>query len=173
MLHGSGFRRAVLAGSIALLAGLGGSPRQPARADADAGPAEFQRLVDEYGRLWTMTDGTIDLTRLDRFYAPGQNVTIIDFVPPGVSRSWAAHREGLQRELFSRLVLNSYVPRQDVTVRMVGPDVAVTTFTFDYANKGEDGGEAKTTGRQTNVWQRLDGRWIIVHEHGSPVPGQP
>jgi hypothetical protein len=70
----------------------------PARAQDPAAPtaSEFQRLVDEYGRLWTMPDGgAIDLTRLDRFYAPDADVTIVDFVPPGISGGWAEHREGL------------------------------------------------------------------------------
>jgi ketosteroid isomerase-like protein len=146
----------------------------PARAQDPAAPtaSEFQRLVDEYGRLWTMPDGgAIDLTRLDRFYAPDADVTIVDFVPPGISRGWAEHREGLQRELFSQLRMNSYVPRQDVTVKPIaGGRAVVTTFTFDYANRVKDGSEAKITGRQTNVWERRDGRWVIVHEHGSPVP---
>jgi len=134
--------------------------------------AEFQRLVDGYGRLWAMAGGDpIDLTRLDRFYAPDADVTVVDFVPPGVSRGWVRHREALQRELFSRLEANSYVPRQDVTAKTVaGGQAVVTTFTFDYANRSKDGSEAKVTGRQTNVWERRDGHWVIVHEHGSPVP---
>jgi ketosteroid isomerase-like protein len=146
----------------------------PVRAQDLETPAagEFQRLIDEYGRLWTMPDGgAIDLTRLDRFYAPDADVTIVDFVPPGISRGWVEHREGLQRELFSLLRMNSYVPRHDVTVKPIaGGRVVVTTFTFDYANRAKDGREARVTGRQTNAWERRDGRWVIVHEHGSPVP---
>lgn len=169
-------RRVLFAAALGAVLASGAAVAQqpaPAVASTSADVTEFQALVDEYGRLWTMTDGAIDLTRLDRFYAPDGNVTIIDFAPPGISRSWAAHREGLQRELFGALATNSYVPRRDVTVRRVGDGAAVTTFTFDYANRSKDGREFTLVGRQTNVWERRDGRWVIVHEHGSPVPGRP
>ena len=132
--------------------------------------ADFQRRIDEYGKLWTMTDGKIDLTAIDRFYAPDADVIIFDFAPPGVSHSWATHRRGLERELFSKLLRNRFVPRQDVTLKLVGDNVGITTFTFDYENQAKDGQQFKLTGRQTNVWERRGGNWIIVHEHGSPVP---
>lgn len=132
--------------------------------------ADFQRRIDEYGKLWTMTDGKIDLTAIDRFYAPDADVIIFDFAPPGVSHSWAEHRRGLERELFSKLLRNRFVPRQDVTLKLVGDNVAITTFTFDYENQAKDGQQIKLTGRQTNVWERRGGNWVIVHEHGSPVP---
>lgn len=132
--------------------------------------AEFQQWIEEYSRRWEMTDGVIDLGRVDEFYAPGEDVIIFDFAPPGRSTSWAAHRRGLERDLFSKLKVNRFVPRRDVTLRLVGDRAAVTTFTFDYENEGKDGAKFRLTGRQTNVWERRGDRWVIVHEHGSPVP---
>jgi ketosteroid isomerase-like protein len=132
--------------------------------------ADFQQRIDAYGELWTMTDGEIDLTALDRFYAPDADVIIFDFAPPGVSRSWAEHRRGLERKLFSNLLTNRFVPRQDVTLKLVGNNAAITTFTFDYENQARDGQQFQVTGRQTNVWERRGDNWVIVHEHGSPVP---
>ena len=132
--------------------------------------ADFQNRIDRYGELWTMTDGTLDLTQLDQFYAPEDNVIIFDFAPPGVSTSWAAHRKGLERALFSKLKTNRFVPRQDVTLRLVGEKAAITTFTFDYENEWKDGTKQKLIGRQTNVWEWRGKNWVIVHEHGSPVP---
>jgi hypothetical protein len=100
-------------------------------------------------------------------------VTIFDFAPPGVSRSWAEHRAGLQRELFAKLKVNRYVPRQDVTLKLLGDDAAVTTFTFDYANEGKDGSRATVVGRQTNVWERRGGKWLIVTSTGRRCPRTP
>lgn len=155
--------------AAAMVALVGG--RLPADQKADQPTvADFQKRIDEYGRRWTMTDGAIDLTKLDEFYAPDEGVVIYDFAPPGVSTSWAAHRKGLERELFSKLRVNRFVPRQDVTVRLVGDKAAVTTFTFDYENQEKGGKKFKITGRQSNVWERRGGNWVIVHEHGSPVP---
>jgi ketosteroid isomerase-like protein len=142
---------------------------QPPKAETPT-VADFQKRIDEYGRRWTMTDGRIDLTKIDEFYAPGEGVVIFDFAPPGVSASWAAHRTGLEKELFSKLKVNTFVPRQDVTLRLVGDKAAVTTFTFDYQNESKDGTKFKLTGRQSNVWEKTDKGWVIVHEHGSPVP---
>jgi ketosteroid isomerase-like protein len=130
----------------------------------------FQEIIDDYGRAWLMTDGCLDLSRLDRFYAAGEGVIIFDFAPPGVSTTWAAHREALREQLFAKLKVNRYVPRQDVTLRRIGPDAAVTSFTFDYENEALDGTRFTLTGRQSNVWERRGDSWVIVHEHGSPVP---
>ena len=132
--------------------------------------AEFQKRINEYGKRWTMTDGAIDLTKLDEFYAPDENVIIFDIAPPGVSMTWVAHRKGLDKELFSTLKAHKLVPRQDVTLRLVGDTAAVTTFTFDYAIERKDGEKLKGTGRQSNVWERRGGGWVIVHEHSSPPP---
>jgi hypothetical protein len=52
----------------------------------------------------------------------------------------------------------------------VGEAAAVTTFTFDYEIEGKDGSMIKGTGRQSDVWERLKGGWVIVHEHSSPQP---
>lgn len=60
--------------------------------------AEFQKRIDEYGKRWAMTDGKIDLSKIDEFYSADENVVIFDFAPPGVSTSWAAHRKGLEKE---------------------------------------------------------------------------
>ena len=132
--------------------------------------AEFQKRINEYGKRWTMTDGAIDLTKLDEFYAPDENVVIFDIAPPGVSVTWVAHRKGLDKELFSTLKAHKLVPRQDVTLRLVGDTAAVTTFTFDYAIERKDGEKLVGTGRQSNVWERRKGGWVIVHEHSSPPP---
>ncbi len=131
----------------------------------------FRRLIESYGQLWTMTNGRIDLTRLDRFYAPDGEVVIFDFAPPGASKSWAAHREALNRELFANLKRNLYVPRLDsITLRTMGNNAAVTTFVFDYENEDKSGKVFRISGRQTNVWERRGNSWLIVHEHGSPLP---
>jgi len=132
--------------------------------------ADFQKRIDEYGRRWTMTNGKIDLAKLDEFYAPDENVIIFDNAPPGMSTNWAAHRRELQKELFSKLKAHRLVPRQDVTLRLVGDTAAVTTFIFDYDLEWQDGKKLQGTGRQSNVWERRGGGWVIVHEHSSPVP---
>ena len=156
---------------VAALATLIVGRLQADQPKADKPPAaEFQKRIDEYGKRWTMTDGAIDLTKLDAFYAPDENVIIIDFALPGVSTTWAAHRKGLDKELFSTLKAHKLVPRQDVTLRLVGDTAAVTTFTFDYAIERKDGEKLKGTGRQSNVWERRGGGWVIVHEHSSPPP---
>jgi hypothetical protein len=82
----------------------------------------------------------------------------------------AAHRRRLERQLFDKLRINRFVPRQDPTVRLIGDNAAVTTFTFDYANEDKSGKVYTITGRQTKVWEKRGNTWVIVHEHGSPVP---
>ena len=61
----------------------------------------------------------------------------------------------------------------DLSVHVFG-DSAVAEFYWDFAAKfRKDGSPVTTHGRETQVYQRLQGEWRLVHVHysGMPVSG--
>ena len=65
---------------------------------------------------------------------------------------------------------SSFTPHDDLRVVRHG-DVAWTTLTFHLSAVLKDGGGLVLDGRHTAIWERRDGRWLIVHEHLSvPLP---
>ncbi len=128
---------------------------------------EWQLIMDAYGRIWHGTNGKFDLSPLDAFYAPDSDIVIYDM--PGLNghRSWAKQKEFIMEEFFSNAISNTYVPRQNLELKYVGENVAIVNFLFDIKNITKDGNVFETAARQTNVWEYREGRWYIVHEHGS------
>jgi ketosteroid isomerase-like protein len=74
----------------------------------------------------------------------------------------AAHRDAPDL----RIYLTRKASRGDVRVWKSG-DLAWATFTFTARATQRDGRRFDVLGRQTNVFQRIDGAWKIVHEHAS------
>jgi len=66
-------------------------------------------------------------------------------------------------------VVDEVYAAEDVQWLSVTDDAA--TAVYRYAWSGLiDGTPARGHGRATNVFERLDGRWLLVHEHLSPIP---
>jgi ketosteroid isomerase-like protein len=57
----------------------------------------------------------------------------------------------------------------DVTWVQSTPDAATAVFRYRWRGLWE-GKAASGEGRGTNVFERRDGRWLLVHEHLSPMP---
>jgi ketosteroid isomerase-like protein len=64
----------------------------------------------------------------------------------------------------------------DFTVIKQG-DLAVIAFTFDVSIAQTTGAPTNITGRETDVWAKENGKWLIVHQHistpsdgGAPSP---
>ncbi len=57
----------------------------------------------------------------------------------------------------------------EVHVKVLGPDAAVFTATFDWAGVDSSGAQVGNPGVWTTVWLRTDEGWKIVHGHESYV----
>ncbi|NIM49961.1 MAG: DUF3225 domain-containing protein [Gemmatimonadales bacterium] len=60
----------------------------------------------------------------------------------------------------------------EVHVKVLGPDAAVFSATFDWAGVDTSGAQIGTAGVWTTVWLRTDEGWKIVHGHESFPPGE-
>lgn len=129
--------------------------------------AEFQRLVDTYLAALAVSRSS-DAEKADapsRFYSPANDVVVWNPTSRRPLIGWsavAAHRDAIDL----RIYLTRKQSRGDVRVWKSG-DLAWATFTFTARATRRDGDRFEMIGRQTDVFQRIDGEWRIVHEHAS------
>lgn len=129
--------------------------------------AEFQALVDAY--LAALAESrSSDAPKADapaRFFAPDQDVLTWNPTSRRPLLGWsgvAAHRDAVDL----RIYLTRKQSRGDVRVWKNG-DLAWATFTFNARATRRDGERFDVVGCQTDVFQKIDGDWRIVHEHAS------
>ena len=129
--------------------------------------AEFERIVDDY--LATLNASrTSDANGAEapaRFFVDDSNVIVWDPTSRRPLLGWgavAAHRDAADL----RIYLTNKQRRGDVHAWRSG-DMAWVTFAFSARATRRDGDRFELVGRQTNVFQKRDGQWLIVHEHAS------
>jgi ketosteroid isomerase-like protein len=131
------------------------------------GDAEFERIVDEYLAAF-VTSRTSDAAGADapaRFFYDAANVVVWDPTSRRPLLGWgavAAHRDAADL----RIYLTNKQRRGDVHAWRNG-DMAWVTFAFSARATRRDGDRFEVVGRQTDVFQKRDGEWLIVHEHAS------
>lgn len=154
---------------------LGGIDAPASSPEADhlrAREPEFQRFVDDYLAA-VDASRTSDAQRSNapaRWFDTTGDVIVWDPTSRRPLFGWAgvaSHRDAVDL----RVRLSNKVSRRDVRVWKSG-DWAWATFTFTARATRRDGERFEVLGRQTNVFQKIDGAWKIVHEHAS-VPYGP
>jgi ketosteroid isomerase-like protein len=149
------------------LGGIDPDLDMPPRDRTHPGDHEFQLLIDAY---LTELDAsrTADLARSNapsRYYAPDLDVIVWDPTARRPLLGWtgvAANRDAFDL----RISMTNKQSRQDVHAWKSG-DWAWATFTFTARATRRNGDRFEVVGRQTDVFQEIDGRWRIVHEHAS------
>lgn len=128
--------------------------------------SEWQSRIHEYCEAWTTDSGHPDFERLATFYAMDSDVVIYDSLPP--LEGFAGFAE--MRSIYPGLSRLSVSPNQDLQVKFLAEgQVAVTVFTSWMAYTFEDGNEFEVNARHTDVWEKRNNQWLIVHEHPSTV----
>lgn len=128
--------------------------------------AQWQQRIENYCEAWTTYDGKPDFDRIGEYYAHDPDVIIYDTLPPLEGFTGFEALRAIYPNL-ERLVVT---PNKDVRVRLLaGGTVAITTHTFRLAHTPKGGAKFEVDARQSNVWEKRDGKWLIVHEHPSTV----
>jgi ketosteroid isomerase-like protein len=128
--------------------------------------SEWENRIHEYCEAWTTDSGHTDFDRLATFYAMDSDVVIYDSLPP--LEGFAGFAE--MRSIYPGLSRLSVSPNQDLQVKFLAEDqVAVTVFTSRMRYTFEDGNEFELNARHTDVWEKRNNQWLIVHEHPSTV----
>ena len=167
---------------LPLAACLAACGRTAPAAEGDAGAARATdaaratALADTLGAL--VTDA-YDFSRPDvvarlmALYAPSDPV--ISAAAGRVTTSRAALQLQIQR-FWERVGQNMRDPRFVLGARQVtvlGPDAAVLTATYAIPHRTPEDRPHTLAGAWTAVFERREGRWVIVQEHLSDVPARP
>ena len=130
----------------------------PARADARA---DIRALEDRFVAAFKVKD----IDAIMRVYAPGQALVVFDVVPPRQYVCAAAYRKDWQT-FFDNFTGPITVELTDLDI---GADrnLAYSHSIQRVAGTDKQGKKLDLTVRVTDVYQKIRGRWLIVHEHVS------
>jgi ketosteroid isomerase-like protein len=130
------------------------------RARADA-RSDIKALEDRFVTAFKVKD----LDAIMKVYEPGQALVVFDVVPPRQYVGTAAYRKDWQT------FLDSF--NGPITVELTDLDIgADRNLAYSHsiqrvAGTDKQGKELDLTVRVTDVYQKIRGRWLIIHEHVS------
>ena len=130
----------------------------PARADTGA---DIRALEERFVAAFKAKD----LDAIMKAYAPGQTVVVFDVIPPRQYVGAAAYRKDWQA------FLESFAG--PITVELTDLDVgADRNLAYSHsiqrvAGTDKQGKKLDLTVRVTDVYKKVRGRWLIIHEHVS------
>jgi ketosteroid isomerase-like protein len=135
-----------------------------------------QQMSSDEARIWELHNGFVAANRT------GHHPFLEEHVAPGMTLVWynlnQSNYHGVDHivELWKMLAAATQgreakcEPRDD-EVTVVG-DMALVTYLLDFAADFGAMGKFVQEARNTEVWQRMDGEWKLIHFHCSNyVPG--
>ena len=144
---------------VAILASAGAAAADRPAADADK--AAIQALEGTYNEGFNSKD----VDKVMSVYAPGKQLFVFDVVPPREYKSWEAYKKDFEG-LFSAFPGPMKNTISEQTIHVVGSvayghNIQTGEFT------GKDGTKVKIVARTTDIYRKMNGKWLIVEEHNS------
>ncbi len=132
--------------------------------------SEFLQLIDGYYAGWSFVDSQILAGDASRFYSKNPDSIFYDTRPPveGFQGVTALH-EGVQGRAGNETVTSvRLMPRSDAWRAWRLGDIAWTVGSYHVTASTREGFSMDFDSRETHIWKKLNGQWLIVHEHASP-----
>ncbi len=134
----------------------------PALADSQsADDIFFKQLTDRSYAAWN----THDPDAVAAFYFNDPELVVYDATPLKY-QGWQEFKSGIQTHLFGKLDRFELTAHDDLHANRNG-DLVWVTFTYHLSAALKNGQPIEAEGRQTDLWQQHDGKWLIIHEHTS------
>ena len=151
--------RILTALGIAILASANAMAADQPAASADK--AAIQALEDTYNEGFNSKE----VDKVMSVYAPGKQLFVFDVVPPREYTSWEAYKKDFEG-LFSAFPgpMKNTISEQTIHVAgslAYGHNIQTGEFT------GKDGSKVKIVVRTTDIYRKMNGKWLIVEEHNS------
>ena len=148
---------------VLVFAAVALAPLQFAAAQAKPaadGKAEIEAL--EKGFIAAFNARDVDAVMA--FYAPGDQLYVFDAIPPRAYVGWEAYKKDWQELFATYPKISMRMVEQHITV--VGP------LAYNYSIQGgalvdKAGKKTEMIVRVTDVYRKMNGKWLIVHEHVS------
>jgi uncharacterized protein (TIGR02246 family) len=135
-----------------------------AAADRPAANAD-QEAIQALENTYNEGLNTKDVDKLMSVYAPGNALFVFDVVPPREYKGWDAYKKDFEA-LFSTYPgpMTNTISEQVIHVAgsfAYGHNIQTGEFT------GKDGKKFKVVVRTTDIYRKMNGKWLIVEEHNS------
>lgn len=118
--------------------------------------AELDRMMHDSADAWTADD-------LDAFMLAFHNSPDLTFaIPTGITKGWQP-----LKERYAKSIHKSNLWFTDIETTVITADTALVFARFHNVMK-ED--ESYATGLTTLLCKKIDGNWVIVHDHSSGLP---
>jgi len=162
----------VLAGAL-LVFGCAGCTQAPPATDAKAAEAKAaEAAAKDVADIKAMEDrfikaaATKDVSAIMAFYVPDASLFVFDVTPPRQYVGADAYRKDWQ-DLLSLFPGPIDVSISDIDVTAGGGDVAFGHSVQHLGGTMKDGKKMDLTVRLTDGYKRVNGQWLIAHEHVS------
>lgn len=135
-------------------------------ASTQSEEATVRQLTQQWFDLWSPGKEPMDWDAMSQLFTqdPGR---LLVFDDAGgkvvVLESWIDYRATWE-PFMAQFTEWQVAPEGEVRV-IVDGDLATTMFTLAGGGVDQDGNTVKFRQRGTQVWQQVDDRWVIVHEH--------
>jgi len=151
--------RILTALGVAILASANAMAADQAAANADK--AAIQALEDTYNEGFNSKD----VDKVMSVYAPGKQLFVFDVVPPREYTSWEPYKKDFEG-LFSAFPGPMKNTISERTIHVVGSlAYGHNIQTGEFA--GKDGTKMNIVVRTTDIYRKMNGKWLIVEEHNS------
>ena len=135
------------------------APPKTAPKKSSVGPPPDKAFLQKIWDGWA----TLDTANVAKFYASGPH-TFFDITPLKYG-SWEEYEAGVRKVLVNYQSIK-FTLNDDAAVHLHG-DVAWATSTIKEDAVLKGGKREMATMRWTAIWEKRDGKWLIVHDHTS------
>lgn len=141
-----------------------GSAESAEKRDPAADKNEIEALIAKY----TKSVDDADTTLAAQVWWDSPEVSFIH--PLGHDHGFQQIKEDIYTKIMGGLFSERQLQPREPTIHLYG-DSAVVEFYWDFnAKMKKDGSPVTTRGRETQVYERKDGAWRLVHVHYSEMP---
>ncbi len=152
---------------LVCLAGAGCAADRTQDGQAPASDRETGEIVDLITKYAQSVDAA-DTKLASDVWATLDDVSFIH--PLGHEHGWEAVKTNLYEKLMGETFSERHLVPKDIVVHRYR-DAAWAEFYWDFEAKlRSDGSSVMTHGRESQVYERIDGRWRLVHVHYSAMP---
>ena len=128
--------------------------------------SQILRLTEEWFSSWSPGKGAIDWDKMGRFFAQSPEQLLVFDDAGGsviVLNSWDEYRNTWE-PFMTKFTQLGIEPEGEIRV-LVDGNLATTAFTLSGGGIDHEGNSVDFRQRGTHVWRRINGHWMIVHEH--------
>jgi ketosteroid isomerase-like protein len=111
-----------------------------------------------------------DLAIASQVWRQGPETSAV--IPLGRFTGWESVRDGVYVNFLQKAFVERDLRPDNLAITVSG-DSAWAVFDWTFNGKLPDGQSYSSKGWESHVYQKTEGRWVIVHLHYSaPIPGQ-